>query len=151
MSVRWSSAGHCLRALKELLSRLGDESVSDATTQPPALVIGELQTVPTENTANPMRASGEPRGTKRSRPLETHYMEDSTRRIENSTDYFGGNASLLPNWAPIPEYNGPDFGFDSSRFGVQPFEDQLLDFDLNQTGLFNDMGWQEFDVGHPDV
>ncbi|KAH8203149.1 hypothetical protein TruAng_002670 [Truncatella angustata] len=110
--------------------------------------IEQSRTMEPGTSAVQVQASGEPRGTKRPREQNEPQVEISSRRSGNHASESSGNASLLPEWAPIAQYNGPDFGFDALQFDIQPGEDQILNaLDLNHTGLFDDMGWQDFSSG----
>jgi hypothetical protein len=145
MKTRWTSAHHCYKALESLSHHLNN--------QPEQLPPERSSTEPTNDPASwhnapdhPQSASrmAEPRGPKRRRQqdhaFDDFYDQDtaSERRVDTQ-----------PNWMPVLEYNGPDFGFDATQFTRQgALLDNFGDYsDPSAGGFFSGAGWDAFIQG----
>ncbi|KAI0174850.1 hypothetical protein BJ166DRAFT_157217 [Pestalotiopsis sp. NC0098] len=139
MSPRWASARHCHHALKALLNRLHTQPASEI----PIETAAETDARPNMNSDEPdVTCSDTSRATKRKRVEETSTSVTNIQgSFANSEQSLVEDVSTWPSWTPVLQYNGPDFGFDALHLGFpqsggQPFGD----FDLDNTGLFTDMG-----------
>lgn len=139
MSPRWASARHCYYALKALLSRLHTQPAPEIPTETAA----DIDARPNLNADEPAVTDPDTsRATKRKRTEETSTsVTNITGCFANPEQSLVEDVSTWPSWTPVLQYNGPDFGFDALHLGFpqsggQPFGD----FDLDNTGLFTDMG-----------
>jgi hypothetical protein len=146
MSIRWISARHCYHALKILLARLnvspGPEISSDLSDPDP----GNHQTGHLDSSGHDVAVPAEASTAKRRRVQNDAEMDEAVLRPPGtgSNDHHRGDTTWT-HWAPVLQYNGPDFGFDAFQLGFQQQEDQAIgDFGFGSTGLFNDMGWNGF-------
>jgi hypothetical protein len=149
MSLRWFSASHCHVDLRNIAQRLRLKHAARVTGEPLAEMASHDQPRFHESDSQSAHDSqrGEDRPSKRQkvRPgLPEQEANSKDNPVQNA--WTGENARVPPSWTPVFQYNGPNFGFDA----LQPALDQpagiLGDgFDLNTIGLFNDMGWDNFD------
>lgn len=139
MSPRWASARHCHHALKALLSRLHTQPAPEI----PMETAADIDTRPNMNADGPAVTDPDTsRATKRKRVEETFaFVTNIQGPFANPEQPLAEDVSTWPSWTPVLQYDGPDFGFDALHLGFpqsggQPFGD----FDLDNTGLFTDMG-----------
>ncbi|KAF7557685.1 hypothetical protein G7046_g5976 [Stylonectria norvegica] len=114
MNTRWSSAGHCHRALKTLRDKLKQRYSEGPANMTPTTLRRE--------SGRTISAASTHLGVNEERRFKRRRLHGDTAPVQQQVQVPSNDSGLPPfppedqNWQPILQYIGPDFGFDADIF-----------------------------------